>query len=145
MSLKIAQWESLVPTEDVQLPSQKGTEFGVRLRKPDVLGIMTEGGDVPNFLKQFVSPDAPVDSGEQVDMVAALPSLLPLFARIAMATLVEPVPTPELVSALALQDKMFITEWSLGKEFGNAVSFRQEAGTGVDAIPTVQGVQPIAE
>lgn len=136
MALQIASpLDFEVKPEEVQLPSQKDTDKGVLLRRPDLIALISGEGDVPDVLTGLVMASLKGKREETELTAETLPQMLKSLDVIAVATFVEPkLWMGDEVSAddrmpvkwLSFEDKGFIFAWALGAEFKPAESFRPE-------------------
>lgn len=133
--------------EDVELPSGKTAT----LRKPDVLSLITGGGDVPDVLTRIVMQGVKGKTFDSKDLTAGdLPGLADTLNTVARACFVSPRAVPD-AEALALEqsdpdgdwvavsdidymDKLFVFNWAMGGQGEAARRFpggQRRAGKGV--------------
>jgi len=122
-------------TSQVTLPS--GNE--VTLRQVDVLSILSENGDVPNFLLDIMNGGG---KGEVkvTDMLAAIP-LLNRIARLCLVTprIAEDEDTGDggiSIHQVVMYDKLAIMMWCMGGEAAiRAIrNFLEQQGEGVSTV-----------
>jgi hypothetical protein len=148
MTYTIASPSDFGQAEEVQLPSQAGTDKAVLLRRPDVIDLIASDGNVPDLLSDLVMRG--VNGGEQVELGITkenLPDIGKTLDIVAKACFVQPklwdnaeadgehIP----VKWLTFQDKSFVFAWALGGEYQSAKSFRDEPDAGMDAVPSSNG------
>lgn len=133
-----AEWRA---GELVELPSGKVA----RLRKPDVLALISENGEVPDGLSQFMFGDS-----KDADMAEALPAMAPLLNRVTRAAFIEPriVDEPSKDDEISLEDvamadKLFIFQWLMEGAAGQqAGTFPEEQARNLAAVRDGTDVQP---
>jgi len=148
---KIASAERLIPEATVQLPSQKDTEYAVKLQKPALLKLLYEG-ELINLLmplvREWTNGTLPQsDSNDEIEIVLSLikavPELEPYVNKVVQATMVEPALNEQTTEKLPVRDRIFVAMWAMEGEFGDIrAMFRgfQRTGSNVQplgAIPTV--------
>jgi len=158
---KIASPEDFSPnTEVVQLPSQKGTDLGVVLRRPDPLRLLQSSRDnqIPDFLTNIVVAGL---EGKTVSAefdptdVNVLVQLLELTDMVAITCFENPSVVRDEkyvegsgnlpLSRLTSDDKQFVLSWALGVEFNTLENFRpgqEPTNVNVDDVPEGENVQP---
>lgn len=135
MSKKIATPGSFKRSEDVQLPSQQGTDEWVKLRKPDPSQLISSDGDTPDVLTNMIVEMLNAKEGDEEYVMEydaqTLPALFGILERVCIVAFVEPLCWDRdyeddehfPVSYLSLADKQFVFEWAMGGEFSAASTF----------------------
>jgi hypothetical protein len=150
----VTAYEEWVPkTEEVTLPSGKTA----LLRRPDLVDIITGGGDVPDILTNMImeSINGEKDDAQELAITAEnLPSVLKMLNVIAAACFVEPqvvngTGEPPAGTILAkwipFNDRAHVFGWALGAQFQPAATFPQEQAGDVGIVPAGRDLQGEAE
>ena len=114
--LKIADFGSLIKSEVVQLPSQEGTEEGVKLQKPPLHKLMHEGNVidiVTPLVKDWTKVGATASNTEDdievvIQLLRVTPELEPPMNTVVAATMVEPSLTTEQGAKLSVGDRIHV-------------------------------------
>lgn len=148
--LRIATPSSFAPkTEQVQLPSQKGTEECVLLRRPDIIALVSGEGDVPDILTNLMLSSINASQPSEMAIDADnLPQVFESMDHICKVCFVQPKlgdkDTEDAeympVSWLSFTDRTFVFEWALGAQYEAASSFRPESDADVDVVQQVPDV-----
>lgn len=159
-ALQVASLDAFRPADVlVQLPSQQGSNEAVRLRRPDLVGLMAAGdGDVPDILTNMVAEmlNSNGKAKQQSAQITAenLPQVMQSVDVVAIAAFVEPKLTRATephdgcvpVTWLSFADKVFVFGWALGGEqAAGAQRFPAQPAGGAGAVPKKQGVSPAAK
>lgn len=144
-----------VQPETVQLPSQKGTDKAVLLKKPDMVSlIMGEYGEIPDLLTGMLMAGA---QGAKVEVSLndkdKLPQIAQMLNAVAIATFIEPrvcsgkEPQDDAlpVSWLPFDDRVFVMNWAMGTELPAMQKFREEQSGGVGTVSEGGDVPPVTE
>lgn len=143
-TLNFDEW--VQQTEIVTLPSGRTAE----LRRPDLVNLIGEEGNVPNVLANLVLSG--IQNGTttiEVKDVETFREILKALNVIAKAAFVFPELSddPECsapfvhVGKVPMNDKGWVFAWALGAQYQPAASFRQEPGGRVGFVPTGQNVR----
>jgi len=155
----IASAEDFAPKiEVVQLPSQIGTDKAVKLRKPDLIGLIGKNGSVPDLLSQYVTQEISgkkrKKSGGEIEITGEnFPQLMEMMDMICIAAFIEPKlaaieePDGRHIPAawIDFNDKSFVFSWALGTEYVPAERFRGQPGGDVGTLPAMPDVRIEAE
>ncbi len=139
--------------EEVQLPSQLGTESCVLLQRPDVIALIGGDGEAPDVLSNLVLSS--LNGKAQAEKKGleinreTLPQMLSTMRLIAKATFVQPKLWEKEesdqehmpVKWLDFNDLSFVFAWALGAEYQPASSFPEKPGGGVEAVQPLPGLQ----
>ena len=146
MTLRIASASDFANEEVVQLPSQTGTENGVKLRRVGVHRLVN-GKGVPGGLMSLltnatVNTDDPKQIAEGLEAMAYVASKVMIEPRLTMSD--KPKANEVSVDVLGVDDLTFIFQWALGnKDAVESVNrFPTESNGGVPVTPDEQGIQP---
>lgn len=155
MTLQIASpFDFEIKPEEVQLPSQRGTDKAVLLRRPDLVALIGGDGEIPDVLTGLVMAGIKGERQEFDLTPESVPQIMKSLDIIAIATFVAPklwhgdevsddgrMP----VGWLKFEDKGFVFAWALGAEYQPAASFRPEQNGHVGSVQSRHGVPRKAE
>ena len=141
----VTAYEEWVPkTEEVTLPSGRTA----LLRRPDLVDIITGGGDVPDILTNMIMESINGQTGESQEVAISaenLPAVLIMLNVIAAACFVEPKvvmsakgePAEGTILAqwISFNDRAHVFGWALGAQFQPAATFPQEQTGDLGAVP----------
>lgn len=153
MTYTIASAEDFAVTpEEVQLPSQRGTDKAVLLKRPDLIALVTGKGDIPDVLTGLIMQSVEGGGGQREFAITreSLPEIMSAMNAVCKATFFEPQVWDNdepgegcmPLAWLTFDDKAFVFAWALGGEYEGAKSFRDEPGAGVDTVPASNGTAP---
>lgn len=156
MAYTVAGPDSFRPDEEeVQLPSQQGTDRCVVLRRPDLIQLISGDGDVPDVLTNLVlSMLNGSGRKQQLEITReTLPQLMGSLNTVAMAAFVRPKlwlreeAEGEFVPAswISFADKAWVFAWALGGEYQAADRFRAQPNGDARAVPPVRDVSAATE
>jgi hypothetical protein len=138
-TLELSPISAWADGELVELPSKRV----YRLRQLDVLSVMGEDGNVPNFLLPLISGQKSNVEASPADILA----LGPLLNRIASQSVVEPAIVPDMeavkrnegitLSMIPMQDKMAMLNYAMGGQaaVSAAMRFQQKQSEPLAVVP----------
>ena len=150
--LRIATANDFGASEVIQLPSQKGTDLGVRVQKPDPFELMlaSEDGNIPDILTNIVvnalngsttTTETDMSDPENIKGIYSLVNI------ITQASFVEPKVVPNdkwepnsgtvPISDIKIEDRIWLLSWALGVGFNSLENFRSEQDSSDDAVDDV--------
>lgn len=140
----VAEW--LVEGEEILLPTCNKT---VKVRPVDLLGLLSDNGNMPNFLlkKLFETPAKGKTGAQDITFnTDEMLKLSPVLDRLTKAVLIEPAIVTDLdavrrgegilVSFIPLMDKMLLFGYAMGGKdaLTNAERFPEQQIPGMDAV-----------